>query len=300
MKKRKSNKKFLKTIIILAIIIVAIYLLLILLPSVAKSSMNNVAIVKIKGPIGTTVSPLSLTSSVKADDIIGLLEKAERDPTVKGIILEIDSPGGTVVTSKEISEKVKSIEKPVVAWIREVGASGAYWIASSSDSIVADPMSITGSIGVISGYLEFSEFLNNYGIKYEEIRGGEYKGLGSPFKELNKQERAIFQDKIDLIHKHFTKTVMENRNLDSDDFADGLFYLGIEAKELGLVDHLGGKSLAINITKDLAGIDQAKLVIYEKEKSLIERLATVLENSFFKIGQGIGSIFLTTQMTPLA
>jgi len=285
MKRRKNKKKILLTTLFIIIIVVALFLLLTLLP---KKIINNIAIIQISGTIGGTSSILT-GDAISSDEVIKYLEKAESDPTVKGIILEINSPGGTVVSSKEIAEKVKSIDKPVVAWIREVGASGAYWIASASDSIVADPMSITGSIGVISGFLEFSQLFENHGITYEEFKGGEYKNMGSPFKELNEKERIVMQGKIDIIHKYFTKVVMENRNLESADFANGLFYLGIEAKALGLVDYLGGKKLAINITKDLAGIDQASIIRFEREKTLLEKLSRLSQNSFFMMGRGISS-----------
>src|SRR3989344_9012865 len=156
-----------KTIITIVVVLYLISLVtskLLSVPSISEVAISNgIAIIKIEGPITLKSSNQLFTEgSASSDEIIENLNKAENNNGVKAIILEINSPGGTVVASKEIADKVKSIQKPTIALIREVGASGAYWIASSSDLIIADELSITGSIGVISSYLQFSGLLDNY------------------------------------------------------------------------------------------------------------------------------------------
>lgn len=254
---------------------------------------ERVAIIPIYGPI-TVDSPSDFffeQSGSPSPIIIEALEKAEKDPTIKAIILEINSPGGTVVASREIGNKIKTIDKPVVSWIREVGASGAYWVASTSDYIIADPMSITGSIGVIGSYLEFSELFDKYGITYQRLVGGDLKDAGSPYKDLTLQEREYLQTKINKIHESFIKEISENRKIDYDEakqLATGEIYLGEEALEIGLIDELGSKDEAVNKVKELANIKDAELVSFKKEPSILNFLGSLSAYNSFYIGKGIG------------
>lgn len=232
--------------------------------------------------------------STSSTDIIELLEKADANKNVKAIILEINSPGGTAVASKEIADKIKQIKnhKPVIAWIREVGASGAYWISSASTKIIADPLSITGSIGVISSYLEFSELMEEYGVSYEGLSSGKYKDIGSPYKKLTLEERNILQKKLDLIHNYFVNEVSLNRNISRSkiqDIANGIFYLGIEAKSLNLIDEFGSKDKAVEIAEQEANITSSTLITYEKKKTLLDILSQLSSSFSFYIGKGISS-----------
>ena len=148
-----------------------------------KETTNQIVIIPITGTITTELtSSLMQQKETSSTAILNYLDLAQRNPNIKGVLLEINSPGGTVVASKEIADKVKQMNKPVVSYIREIGTSGAYWIASSSNVIVADPLSITGSIGVIGSYLEFSQLLEKYGVTYQRLVSGSYKDTGSPFK----------------------------------------------------------------------------------------------------------------------
>lgn len=256
---------------------------------------DKIVIIPIFGPIGTTsttIMPFE-TESATPSSIIKYIEDADKDSSIKGIILEINSPGGTVVASKEIANAVKNTHKPTVAWIREIGTSGAYWIASATDYIVADPLSITGSIGVMGSYMEFSELMRRYGITYQELKSGELKDMGNPFKKITEKEKKILQSKVDLIHVAFINEVARNRKLKKESvkkISDGSFYLGSEAYALGLVDFLGGKGLAINITKNAANITEYKLVKYEQKNRLIDLLGRLSAYSSFYIGRGIGSV----------
>ena len=254
---------------------------------------NRIAVIPIQGTItvGNSESLFQQTTA-SSNKILTFLDSANKDKSISAILLEINSPGGTAVASSEIASKVKSIEKPVVAFIREVGASGAYWVASAADKIVASPLSITGSIGVISSYLEFSDLMEEYGIKYERLTAGEYKDTGSPYRSLTDKEKKLLQNKLNIIHSEFIKAVNENRNMDVNKYATGMFYLGIEAKELGLIDYLGDRELALNITKQLANIEKAELVTYKETKNIMDILRGFTSELGLNIGRGIYSTLL--------
>lgn len=261
---------------------------------------DKIAIIKISGAIVSESAKIPFqTSLATSSKIIEFLEAAEKSTAIKGVILEINSPGGTVLASKEIAEKVKNLKKPVVALIQDIGTSGGYWVASAADKIVADPLSITGSIGVISAYLEFSDLMEKYGVTYEGLKSGTYKDIGSPFKKLTNEERKILQKKIDRIHEYFVKEVAANRKLPEKnvrELATGVYYLGEEAKELGLVDYLGNKELAINITKQLAGITEASIVTYEETQSILDILSKLESAGAFYFGKGFASELRETNL----
>ena len=252
---------------------------------------DEILIIPIKGIISTSSSSLPFESSnANVDSILKELKKAKEDSSIKAVILDINSPGGTVVASKEIANAVKNLNKPSISVIREVGASGAYWVASSSDMIIADELSITGSIGVIGSYLQFSKLMQQYGVTYEELTGGEYKDLGSSFKELEQNERNILQGKIDMIHEFFINDVKENRKLtDTKRISTGEFFLGIEAKELGLIDKFGNRETAIEEAKKLADLKSPRIVEFEQKRSLLDLLGSVSATNFYYLGRGIGS-----------
>src|SRR3989344_2289103 len=261
---------------------------------------NGIAVIKIEGPILLSSSAsLFGTDSTSSDEIIANLEKAENNNGVKAIILEINSPGGTVLASKEVADKVKSIQKPTIALIREVGASGAYWIASSSDLIIADELSITGSIGVIGSYLQFSKLMQEYGVTYERLVGGDYKDLGTNFKELEKDERNILQNKIDIIHKFFVDEVKENRKLnDTKKISTGEFFLGIEAKDLGLIDKFGNKETAVEEAKKLANLKSPSIIEFKEKRTLLDLIQGVSSQNFYYFGKGIGNEIYSKSQNP--
>lgn len=260
-----------------------------------ESLSGNVALIPIDGLIvGDKDSEYLFETVTSSLDAIELIEKADKNPNIKSIILEINSPGGSAVASEEIANAVIKTNKTTVAWIREIGTSGAYWVASSADYIVADRVSITGSIGVIASYLEFPGFLGRYNITYQRLVSGKYKDMGSPFKEMTPEEKAIFQQNLDVIRDYFVGEVAKNRNLnkkDVDKMANGLFYLGVQAKELGLVDELGSKDEVISYIEKKEGI-KAEIAEYKKEKTLLDVLSRVLSRQAFFVGKGIGSSLL--------
>jgi len=203
--------------------------------------------IRIFGPIMPVSSRSRQIRGVNPDKVAQKVAWAQSHG-IKNLIFEINSPGGAVVPSKEIAETIQNARMNTVAWVRDLAASGGYWIASACDRIVADSMSGIGSIGVISAYLEFSELFKKYGIGYEGFKSGEYKDLGIPFRKPTKKERAVVQEHIDNIHEKFVESVAENRGLDKgkiSKLATGQLYLGEEALKLGLVDIIGGRQEAV-------------------------------------------------------
>ncbi|MBS3105964.1 signal peptide peptidase SppA [Candidatus Woesearchaeota archaeon] len=264
-----------------------------------ESLSGNVALITLEGVIvGSDDSKFLFESRVSSTDAVELIEKADKNPNIKAIILEINSPGGSAVASEEIANAVRKTNKTTVAWIREVGASGGYWIASAADHIVANRVSITGSIGVIASYLEFPGLLEEYNVTYQRLVSGKYKDIGSPFREMTAEEKEIFQQNLDEIRDYFVSEVAKNRNLnkkDVDKIANGLFYLGVQAKELGLVDELGGKGEAIAYVEGKEKI-KAEIVEYKKEEGLLDILGDVMGKQSFFIGKGIGSSLLNSKI----
>lgn len=232
---------------------------------------GNVAHIKIHGPILTdTASPFmsdsTLTSSTALRDIF---EEIDSDSTVRAILLEINSPGGTPVASSEIATLVDQAKVPVIAWIRETGASGAYWVAASCDRIIAHPLSITGSIGVIASHFGMEELLPVLKIKYRRKTAGELKDLGSIYREETDEEKEIFSHLLDTLHQAFKDQVSLHREgvaalseAQKNKVFSGLFFTGMEAMELGLVDELGGMPEVLAYIEHLMG-EKPELVIYK-------------------------------------
>jgi len=252
---------------------------------------GNIAIIPIEGMIATGQD--GFTQRVNSQSIVKLIDKAEEDDKIKAILLEINSPGGTPVATDEIATAVKNANKTTVAVIREAGASGAYWIATAADRIYANRMSITGSIGVQASRLEFAGLIADYNVTYRRLIAGRLKDAGGRFREMTDEEEQLFQKMLDNLHTEFIKVVAENRNLPEEfvrSVATGFVYLGSEAKELGLVDELGGRKDAIKYIEKTLNIT-ADTVEYKEKKTFIETLTSATSQNFYNIGQGIGSVF---------
>jgi protease-4 len=287
MAEKKTN------IALVVVILVVIFGFLILLIAgivglMAAAPTGNVALIKVEGVI-LTAGDSPFTQTASSTQIVRLIEKADKSPLVEAIIFEINSPGGSAVASDEIGTAIKKTNKTTVALIRQVGASGGYWVASATDHIIANRMSVTGSIGAIGSYLGYSGLIQRYNITYERLVAGEHKDLGIPYRELEDDEREILQNVLDKVHEEFIKEVAANRNLELDyvrDISTGLFYLGSEAKELGLIDELGGREEAVDYIEETLNIT-AEVSEYRKKKTFFEQLSEVFwENSFF-IGRGL-------------
>jgi len=200
------------------------------------------------------------------------LEKARRDHHVKAVILRINSPGGTVVASELMHEEIMYYKEktgnPVIAVMMDVAASGGYYIACACDMIIAQPSTVTGSIGVIMQMVDLSGTMKMIGIKSEAITSGDYKDAGSPLRALKPAERKLFQDMVLDMYERFVKVVTQGRpRLDQSavrKLADGRVYTANQALEKGLIDEIAGMRKTIEITKEKAGVESTKLVTYHR------------------------------------
>lgn len=258
---------------------------------------GNIVTIKIEGPITTEADSVGVFGGTGAssDWIVEQIKRAEEDNNVDGIIFEINSPGGTVVASKEIVDAIKATKKPTASYIREVGASGAYWAASATDHIVADELSITGSIGVIGSYLSFGGLLENYNVTYERFVSGHLKDAGSPYRSLSDEERRIIQGKIDIMYDYFVDDVSKSRGIPRDEMekiATGMYYLGTEALDLNLIDGFGGEEEAkdyIAIALGLDSGDQITVEEYQRQFGFFDSFYGASASISHSIGEGIAS-----------
>jgi protease-4 len=239
-----------------------------------NTEMNKIALLPVKGPVVSEELPLSAFTVriVSVRETIRLLEKIKKSKRIKAVVLEINSPGGSPLPCKEIAEAIKSVGRPTVAWVREVAASGGYWIASATDVIVADSLSTVGSVGVASIRPDFSEFLKKLGVDMDTVASGIHKLFGLPFRPLSSQEkqedRKRREQEISIIQQIFLNGIKEKRQLKAEavqDISSGKTYLGQEAKDLGLIDELGGRQKALEIAAKRANITSYKVVDYSKK-----------------------------------
>lgn len=260
-------------------------------------SSGNVAMIDVHGVIVVGDGFVG-NGVVTSEQVIDELADADRDATIKAIILDINSPGGSAVASDEIGQAIARINKTTVALIREVGASGGYWIAANTDHIIANRMSITGSIGVTSSYLGFAGLMDRYNVSYNRLVSGPFKDMGSPFKPLTSEERALFEQKLDRIHAYFVEEVANGRGLERravDELATGELLLGVEAFDAGLVDELGSLEEAKAFIEQSEGIT-VSLVEYERKVSLYQLLTQVLSERSYWMGAGLGDALGTQTM----
>lgn len=223
---------------------------------------DKVAIVEIEGVI-TDSGRITRT----------IQEYGERDD-IKAVVVRIDSPGGAVGPSQEIHGEIKKLraKKKVVISMGAVAASGGYYIAMAGDRIVANPGTITGSIGVVIEFINVEELFKKLGLKGYVVKSGRFKDIGSPLKEMSPEEEKLLQEVVTDVHRQFMEAVSEGRGLAMEkveSIADGRILSGEQALRLGLVDSLGSLSDAINLSAELAGIKGAPTVIYpEKPRGL--------------------------------
>lgn len=255
---------------------------------ISTQEQGNIAVIKIWGPI-TVGSSQGLFSdgSTSSQEIVHLIEKANNNNLVKAIIFDINSPGGSPVASDEIALAIKNTNKTSVSLIREVGASGAYWVASSTDKIFANRMSITGSIGAYSSYLEFAGLIDDYNITYRVIKSAKYKDTGSSFKELTLEEEFLLQQRVDMIHNFFVEEIANNRNLSFEEvnkIANGMIYLGAEGKDMGLIDQLGSMNDVLFYIEQKHNI-KANPVEYRIKRGFFDSLLGILNLNRFSINE---------------
>lgn len=218
--------------------------------------------------LGSQAPRISLLARVREE-----LKKAEDDDQVRALVLRINSPGGTATASdilyREISAFKERKKAPVVAAIMDVGASGAYYVALAADTIVAHPTTVTGSIGVVMLTLNAEGLLQKVGVSPVTIKSGAKKDMGSPFRGLTDEERAIFQGVIDDLYGRFVSLIVKDRHIPEAKvraFADGRIYTAQQAQDLGLVDRVGYLEDAVEVAKQAAKLREARVVMYHRPR----------------------------------
>lgn len=239
--------------------------------------MDKIAVIPVVGPIVSASEGGGFGApGAVAENLVSQLRQAADDDAVKAAILRIDTPGGSVVASNLIAREIEELQragKPVVAQMGEVAASGGYLISAPAERIVADPATLTGSIGVIMVLINLEDASGKLGIEPVVLKAGRFKDMGSSFRDLTRRERRMFQDLLDEAHESFRATVAEGRDISEselDRVADGRIFSGQQAHELGLVDELGSFDQAIEQAKELADLEDAQVVEYRAEFGLVD------------------------------
>jgi len=245
-----------------AVFVALIVLSLLIAYFSGKSSIvgsDKVAVVNLEGVIADP-----------SDFIAELRDYGDRDD-IKAVVVRINSPGGGVGPSQEIYSTIKKLrkKKTVVASMGAIAASGGFYAAMAADKVVANPGTITGSIGVIVEFMNAEELLSKIGVQGFVVKSGKFKDTGSPLRKMTPEERALIQDVIDDVSGQFISAVAEGRGLKEEDvskIADGRIFSGAQALKHGLVDSLGDLADAIDLSASLAGIKGTPQVIYPEKK----------------------------------
>lgn len=232
------------------------------------------------GTTGERVAVVELTEPIiDSQEIVRQFKKYRENRSVRSIVFRVDSPGGGVSASQEIYEEVKKTRqsgKPVVVSMGSVAASGGYYVSCGATKIVANPGTLTGSIGVIFQFLHFSALMNKIGIDASTFKTGKYKDIGSPFRKTTEDEKRFFDQLLGDVYDQFVTVVATERKLDRKvvvGYADGRVFTGRQAQEYGLVDTLGTYEDAVSIAARLGDIKgKPKIVKERKLKSFVERL----------------------------
>lgn len=245
------------------------------------------------GSIGGRVGLVEVLGDIsESESVVEQLERLGRDPSVHAIVVRIDSPGGGVAASQEIYEavqKVRKLDKPVVASLAGVAASGGYYVACAADTIVSNPGTLTGSIGVIMSFPNTEELFRKVGIKLEVIKTGQFKDVGSIWRPMTDEERELLQGVLTNVYDQFVDAIAEGRGMSRDrilPYADGRVFSGDQAQEYGFVDVLGDLDDAIDIAGELGGIG-GKPSVVRKERRRVS-LLDFLDEKMNLMGRAAG------------
>ncbi|RME37338.1 MAG: signal peptide peptidase SppA [Deltaproteobacteria bacterium] len=245
-------------------------------------------------PVGEKVAVVEIQGVINSSrELMEQLVDDREDPTVKAVVLRINSPGGAVGPAQEIYEEVKKLArvKPVVVSMGTVAASGGYYVAVPARRILANPGTLTGSIGVVMQFTNIEELLAKIGLKSRVVKSGAHKDMGSATREMTEEERAILQELIDDVHLQFVTAIAEGRKMDLKrvkELADGRIYTGRQALKIGLVDELGNLQDAIALAGKMGGIQGKPQVVYP-ERERPDFLRYLFEESRTRLGDVLSS-----------
>ncbi len=231
---------------------------------------NRIDVIYVQGVLLTGSLPTGFGIAT-SEEITKSLKDASEDEGVKAIVMRINSPGGSPAASEEIVAAMKKVKKPIVVSMGDVAASGAYYISAPADRILANPDTLTGSIGVIWEFQNRSAFYDKDGTSFYIAKTGELKDMGGDWRGLSDEEKKYADQIIQEAYDRFVKEVATGRNLSVSkvkDLADGRVYTGAKARELGLVDEFGSLDDAIEVAASLGGIQGKPEVTYANRPSL--------------------------------
>jgi protease-4 len=239
---------------------------------VSGEGADKIAVLPVAGTIAPEAPVAPGSATVSPETLRNQLRQATEDRRVRAVVLEVDSPGGGVVPTDQMHESIQDFKeetgKPVVVSMGQTAASGGYYIATPADRIFANENTLTGSLGVIFSYLNFTEAADEYGIKQEVVKSGPFKDIGSLTREPTEEELEILQDYVDEGYDQFVQVIVEGRDLPEEEvreLADGRVYSGQQAETLGLVDELGDLERAAEASRELAGVEEATVVRYQRQ-----------------------------------
>jgi len=245
---------------------------------------DKILIINVQGELNNDRKG-SLYQKGMVDEIIDELKQAENDEKTRAIILDINSPGGPVVDADILYGKIMELRKKkvIIAYLDRMAASGGYYIASACDKIVAHPLTITGSIGVIMNTMNVQGLLEKkLGIEMGVIKSGKFKDMGSPYRKMQKTERQMLQALVDEAYVRFVQSVADGRRMPFNkvaEVADGRIFSATQGKAYGLVDILGTEDTAVLVAKKLAGLKKAKVVEFYIRPSLRDLMFSKIEES---------------------
>lgn len=253
-----------------------------------NSTKEGAAVIRVRGVISESSDSNAFSSKQNASSIANRIREMADKKEIKGLLLDINSPGGTVAATQDIYNALnyfRSKKKPVVALMRDIAASGGFYIAMASDKIVAQPGTMTGSIGVIMQTTNAQELLKKIGVDMGAIKSGNNKDIGAYYKELDPEQKFLLQEMINETYQQFFEAVQQGRpNVDANllkIYADGRVFTGAKAQALGLIDALGGEEKAKEYLSELTGIKDIK-ILNQKNKMMEDLLfsfSNLAENS---------------------
>lgn len=272
------KRSLVKGFVILLALSLLFILLVTLIPFDSDSDGTTFTIGKDKVGIVEVYGPIT-----GADKTVRLIEKYANDSSIKGILVHIDSPGGAVAPSQEIYEALLKArkKKKVVASMATLAASGGFYIAVGADKIVANPGTITGSIGVIMGFADVRKLMSKLGVESIIIKSGQFKDIGTSAREFTDEDRKMLEGVINDVYMQFVEAVAKQRNMEISQvkkIADGRIFSGRQGKELGMVDQLGTFRDAIKLLSSLTGITGEPVLVRESEK--FSWLKEILDSRF--------------------
>jgi protease-4 len=275
---RELLSAILKAFLTTATVVASIFLTLTLLIGAADTTTSisdgtcNIAVLPIEGTILPFLGIGDFDLITTPDFVSQFMDTAESDNRIKGVLLEINSPGGTPVASERIAQRIADSSLPVVGLIGDVGASGGYMVAAASDFLIASAMSDVGSIGVNMSYVEESKKNEEEGLTYVQLMTGKFKDIGSPNRPITDEERELLQADLDIIHNEFIDIVTEYRELPRGEvvtLATGASMPGRRALEADLIDAIGGRKQASAALAGFTDIGLADIKFCEYEQNFL-------------------------------